>query len=187
MCAPLYDNKGVVRYFIGAQVDVSGLIEEGRGIESFARLLQKEKQKPDEDPQFAQYKPQQKNSYLEKKSKETLNALQELGVIFSQDECEVVNRNSRTADEQSNTSSIHSSVPTSIKNRGQSKRIIGSITDGHLNALNLSQLNFGNASVGTGSLPGDYKHISSCGPTRLTNLCVTCSPTAGSAADTLIL
>ncbi|MCJ1312431.1 hypothetical protein MMC25_006105 [Agyrium rufum] len=41
--APLYDNRGVVRYFIGAQIDVSGLVENGRGIESFARLLSEER------------------------------------------------------------------------------------------------------------------------------------------------
>jgi len=39
MIAPLYDNKGAVRYFIGAQVDINGLIEGGRGIDSFERLL----------------------------------------------------------------------------------------------------------------------------------------------------
>lgn len=39
MTAPLYDNRGNVRYIIGAQVDVSGLIEDGRGLDSFERTL----------------------------------------------------------------------------------------------------------------------------------------------------
>ncbi|GAB7348908.1 hypothetical protein MBLNU459_g7599t2 [Dothideomycetes sp. NU459] len=39
LIAPLYDNKGVVRYFLGCQIDVSALIENGRGLESFAQLL----------------------------------------------------------------------------------------------------------------------------------------------------
>lgn len=39
MIAPLYDNKGAVRYFIGAQIDVNGLIEGGRGLDSFEKLL----------------------------------------------------------------------------------------------------------------------------------------------------
>nr|POE47551.1 phototropin-2 [Quercus suber] len=39
MMAPLYDNKGQVRYFLGAQIDVSSLVEEGRGVESFSQLL----------------------------------------------------------------------------------------------------------------------------------------------------
>lgn len=39
MTAPLYDNRGKVRYIIGAQVDVSGLVEDGRGLDSFERTL----------------------------------------------------------------------------------------------------------------------------------------------------
>ena len=39
MTAPLYDNRGNVRYIIGAQVDISGLIEDGRGLDSFERTL----------------------------------------------------------------------------------------------------------------------------------------------------
>jgi len=39
MIAPLYDNKGVIRYFIGCQIDVSPLVEGGRGIQSFSQLL----------------------------------------------------------------------------------------------------------------------------------------------------
>jgi hypothetical protein len=39
MVAPLYDSRGTVRYFIGAQVDVSGLVKECTGLESFERLV----------------------------------------------------------------------------------------------------------------------------------------------------
>ncbi|KAL9604551.1 MAG: hypothetical protein Q9219_000516 [cf. Caloplaca sp. 3 TL-2023] len=39
MTAPLYDNKGAVKYFLGAQIDVSGLVEEGRGLDSFETCL----------------------------------------------------------------------------------------------------------------------------------------------------
>lgn len=39
MIAPLYDNKGAVRYFLGCQIDISSMIENGRGVESFAQLL----------------------------------------------------------------------------------------------------------------------------------------------------
>lgn len=39
LIAPLYDNKGVVRYFLGCQIDVTALVEGGRGLESFAQLL----------------------------------------------------------------------------------------------------------------------------------------------------
>jgi hypothetical protein len=39
MLAPLYDNKGSVRYYVGCQVDVTHLVEGGNGLESFERLL----------------------------------------------------------------------------------------------------------------------------------------------------
>jgi PAS domain S-box-containing protein len=42
MISPLYDNKGRIRYFIGCQIDITNLIDEGRGLDSFQRLLAKE-------------------------------------------------------------------------------------------------------------------------------------------------
>lgn len=42
LIAPLYDNRGVVRYFLGCQIDVSNLMEGGRGLDSFQRLLQQD-------------------------------------------------------------------------------------------------------------------------------------------------
>lgn len=42
MVSPLFDNKGRVRYFIGCQIDVTNLLDQGRGIDSFQRLLAKE-------------------------------------------------------------------------------------------------------------------------------------------------
>lgn len=43
MVAPLCDSRGAVRYFIGAQVDVSGLVKECAEMESLARLLDLQK------------------------------------------------------------------------------------------------------------------------------------------------
>ncbi|KAF3022935.1 hypothetical protein E8E14_005195 [Neopestalotiopsis sp. 37M] len=42
MVAPLFDSRGVVRYHIGAQVDVSGLVRDCAGLESLARLVDRE-------------------------------------------------------------------------------------------------------------------------------------------------
>jgi hypothetical protein len=42
MVAPLYDSRGVVRYHIGAQVDVSGLVRECAGLDSLGRLVERE-------------------------------------------------------------------------------------------------------------------------------------------------
>lgn len=39
MCAPLADSRGTIRYFIGAQVDVSGLVKECAELESLQRLV----------------------------------------------------------------------------------------------------------------------------------------------------
>ncbi len=44
MCAPLFDSRGKVRYFIGAQVDVSGLAKDCVGLESLQRLVDKQSQ-----------------------------------------------------------------------------------------------------------------------------------------------
>lgn len=42
MVAPLFDSRGKVRYHIGAQVDVSGLVKEAAGLESLERLVARE-------------------------------------------------------------------------------------------------------------------------------------------------
>ena len=39
MCAPLCDSRGVIRYFIGAQVDVSGLVKDFVEMESLEKLV----------------------------------------------------------------------------------------------------------------------------------------------------
>jgi len=49
LIAPLHDSNGKVRYFIGAQIDINGLIEDGRGLESFATLLANDKKKSSAD------------------------------------------------------------------------------------------------------------------------------------------
>jgi hypothetical protein len=38
MIAPLYDSRGTIRYFMGAQVDVSGLVNEFSDLESLKTL-----------------------------------------------------------------------------------------------------------------------------------------------------
>lgn len=38
MCAPLCDSKGKVRYFIGAQIDVSGLIMDDARMDSMKEI-----------------------------------------------------------------------------------------------------------------------------------------------------
>ncbi|KAI2602426.1 hypothetical protein GGR54DRAFT_645051 [Hypoxylon sp. NC1633] len=49
MVAPLFDNRGVVRYHIGAQVDVSGLAKECAGLESLKRHVALDHDESDSD------------------------------------------------------------------------------------------------------------------------------------------
>lgn len=156
MCAPLYDDKGVVRYFIGAQIDVTGLVENGMGIESFRVLLQKDKIEPRQDREESVVgKYQRQNNSVQTQPKEALTKLQELSMMFSQEESDIASKSNRSGDDD--TCSITSGFPTSIKNRNQARRIIGDEDPG--SRLSLSQLNIGNGGSST-SLPGVYKHVS---------------------------
>ncbi|KAF7549282.1 hypothetical protein G7046_g8398 [Stylonectria norvegica] len=42
MLARLFDSRGIVRYHMGAQVDVSGLVKECSGLDSLSRLMERE-------------------------------------------------------------------------------------------------------------------------------------------------
>lgn len=75
MMAPLYDNKGSVRYFIGCQVDITNLIDGGRGLESLQRLLA-------QDPVGAQA--------INPPNKSSLHALADLGRMLGNDEIDVL-------------------------------------------------------------------------------------------------
>ena len=81
MIAPLFDNKGKVRYFIGAQIDINGLIEGGRGLETFERLLARDK--------AAQRNGGKHNPNHD--SPDTI--LSELAAMWTGDEIDIVRRN----------------------------------------------------------------------------------------------
>jgi len=154
MCAPLRDDKGTIRYFIGCQCDVTGLVIEGMGIESFRSLLQQDRRNDLEN----QSQKNDKKVWSASRNREALLKLQELSMTFSQDESDIVNRNSRAGDD-SDAGSVKSNVPTSVRNRGQTKRVIeGNEIDG----LNFSQLHVSNGR--TPGLPGVYRHVSSNPP-----------------------
>ena len=46
MQAPLLDSRGNLRYFIGAQIDVSGLVRDATGLDAFQRMLDEEEGNP---------------------------------------------------------------------------------------------------------------------------------------------
>lgn len=49
MMAPLLDSRGNLRYFIGAQVDVSGLVKDSTDLDAFQRMLDQEEGRIPED------------------------------------------------------------------------------------------------------------------------------------------
>lgn len=50
MIAPLCDSRGQIRYHIGAQVDVSGLVKDCTDLESFQQLVTDQVDKQDLQP-----------------------------------------------------------------------------------------------------------------------------------------
>ncbi|KAI9711611.1 MAG: hypothetical protein M1812_007133 [Candelaria pacifica] len=81
LIAPLYDNKGAVRYFIGAQIDVTGLLEDGRGLGTLERLLEKDRQIG--------------IASSEDSVSRATKSLQDLSLMFSHDEADIVKQHSR--------------------------------------------------------------------------------------------
>ena len=157
MVAPLYDNRGAVRYFIGAQVDVSGLVEGGRGIESFERLLSDDELHIDQQRALG--------SELEgsKKAKAPLEHLAELGQMFSYEECNTVQSVSRSnslRDEPSlkgtASRSIGTGKPGAPISRLGNRRVLGDEPkpeDDEKNNWGLS------ATTLSGRLPGVYHSV----------------------------
>ena len=134
MIAPLYDNKGQVRYFLGCQIDVSSLIEGGRGSDSFSQLLAQDRTesrfggRPEKDPK---------------------HVLGELGQMLSDEESTIVNSRARRYSEEtkSNTPQHRST------NRG--RRILGMDDTGPERTL------WPHPNLGpSGRLPGVYQNVS---------------------------
>lgn len=73
MIAPLMDSRGVVRYHIGAQVDVSGLVKSRAGLESFNRLLDE-----NGDCSYKNVVPQHEEKKLPEGEEADLNPMDEL-------------------------------------------------------------------------------------------------------------
>ncbi|KAF7715868.1 Uncharacterized protein PECH_007979 [Penicillium ucsense] len=96
--APLCDSKGNVRYFIGAQIDVSGLTMEGAQMESF-QSLQGENDAPENDhaslrssktPSTNQAPSTNRASSTHKAPATKKTEFQELGELFSPRELQTV-------------------------------------------------------------------------------------------------
>ncbi|KAL2444636.1 hypothetical protein ABEF95_017134 [Exophiala dermatitidis] len=102
MVAPLADTRGVVRYYIGAQVDVSGLVKDCTEMESLQRLL--ELRARGEDPPLP-----------ERPSPEKNDELRELSEMLNQGELDTIRRHGgkmhREVTEEEDLESISSHQP----------------------------------------------------------------------------
>ncbi|KAL1633686.1 hypothetical protein SLS58_010988 [Diplodia intermedia] len=98
--APLYDNTGKLRYFIGCQIDVTNLVEGGRSLESFALLLDQDEES------LRQSGSSQRGS---------LKALGDLGELLSTEETEVLKQKRRNppASSRASTPAPATTLPAS--------------------------------------------------------------------------
>ena len=103
MTAPLCDSRGKIRYFIGAQVDVSGLVKECTELEALQRLLEMQ-ERGEEPPQ------------LHKPSAEKSDELRELSEMLNQGEISTIHRfggrmHRETTQDDADSLSINSHQP----------------------------------------------------------------------------
>lgn len=137
LIAPLYDNKGHVRYFLGCQIDVSPLVEGGRGLESFARLLARDRSE----------------ARFEGPREEAQERLAELGALWGEDEAEVVMRERRASE-----TSMGSTVG---RRRGEGRRILGMGIEDDADEGAAGRALWPHSRLGpSGRLPGVYQNVS---------------------------
>lgn len=116
MIAPLHDNKGRLKYHIGAQVDVSSLIQSGRVLDGFQKFLAK--READQRRQAKGYsRPEESELNLKKKA---LEKLRELSELFDLEESAVVQSHSRSS------SRNHDEDTKSVTSGNTRRRIIDS-------------------------------------------------------------
>ncbi|KAL6717942.1 hypothetical protein ACLMJK_004027 [Lecanora helva] len=173
LTAPLYDNRGSVRYFIGAQIDVSGLIEDGRGLDSFASLLAESKPNKNRDSD------QSENGFSQKH----LRVLNEFSQLLSLDESSVFQKQHSRASSLENSSSVYRGTPTRSDRPRQPRRVLGNEDEGE------KRDEWALSSIGpSGRLPGVYQNVSL--PTRKAihhNTPLLILYTANSPADNIFL
>ncbi|KAK5167981.1 uncharacterized protein LTR77_006548 [Saxophila tyrrhenica] len=105
LLSPMYDNKGEVRYYLGCQIDVSPLIEAGKGLDSFSQLL-------------AQDRANSRSQSNE--MKDPMNLLSELGQMLSDTETDFVSSKIRRSN--SRPSSGHSTPAREPQQQQQQRR-----------------------------------------------------------------
>lgn len=141
LLAPLYDNKGSVRYFLGAQIDVSSLVQGGRGMESFAQLIAKDRA----DSRFG-------GRY----DRDPKKFLGELGQMLTEDEAASMTSRAKTMSDQD-------SVGRSTNLRMKGGRMLVGMDDGPAEKELWPSANLGPS----GRLPGVYQNVSNSSVSRM--------------------
>ncbi|KAI1759931.1 hypothetical protein GGR53DRAFT_114445 [Hypoxylon sp. FL1150] len=131
MIAPLFDSRGVIRYHIGAQVDVSGLVKECTGLDSLKRLVEQKDGIIDQE--------NGKESGTDKGSK---NELYELAEMFNPEELNTIRQ---SASDMHHTHQKHTgSIETESISCGPKQRDANPVAN--------------TTSFGGNPLPSIYKH-----------------------------
>lgn len=151
MTAPLYDNKGTVRYFIGAQVDISGLVEEGRGLDSLERLLNESRRNRNSVRSFA--------------NQNHMKALSEFGEMLSMEESSIIYEQGRSREGSVNDGDYGGSKSARRIQQGRRdpntrlpRRVLG-IEDEDEQEKERNAWAF-NSMGPSGKLPGVYQNVS---------------------------
>jgi hypothetical protein len=141
MTAPLCDSRGKIRYFIGAQVDVSGLVKECTELESLQKLLELQ-DRGEEVPQ------------LHKPSTEKSDELRELSEMLNQGELSTIHRfggqmHRQTAQDDSETTGANGHPPQPLSKESDLMHTAG-------------------GRIASGKLAGVYKNVKDIFPSRHT-------------------
>ena len=153
LIAPLYDNRGSIRYFIGAQIDVSGLIEDGRGLDSFERFLSESRSNKNEGSEQSDSSSSQRH----------IKVLEEFGQMLSVDESAVFqrmqNRTDSIYESASNTTYSTRSTPRRRDQSGRrTRRVIGDEEENE-NEASVKNAWALSTPLSSGRLPGVYQNV----------------------------
>ncbi|KAI4167406.1 MAG: hypothetical protein LQ343_007235 [Gyalolechia ehrenbergii] len=91
MIAPLCDSRGQIRYHIGAQVDVSGLVKDCTDLESFQQLVTDQVDKQDLQPNEIDNS-QKKDEFQEVRRSSVQSSASDLSEMLNMGELETVRR-----------------------------------------------------------------------------------------------
>lgn len=158
MIAPLHDDKGNVKYHIGAQVDVTKLVERGNGLDGFRRYLATHESKKRETEVRGSDMREVVEGFRKPKA---LAKLRELSEMFDLEESAVVRSHSRStsASREEDDLSISGSRKAPRRVFGDSDYSSddgsdeGDVEDGEHNAWRLGESGRSGLS---GKLPGVY-------------------------------